>query len=261
LKKQDIEVGETYLFVGSDSPKRAHLAGHPFTVSSIEKVYRKIAYRKGKRSMKVTRFFNDDGVGARAEELEELPKTGFYQCKNEDCRKWSRVQDLTVPGCPEYLCLHCGHTAANGVNERIQENGTLLTWDLNAGTMEMSIEMSITPADDTTDRGHGFCPKCDYPLTSWGAASDGDGDIYDEIGCDRCEEVVRKEHASYCTCAECDPWGLKADAQDLEANKTDNREFPCTECETGEMKFSSGGGPNGIETYQCTECGHTAMFP
>lgn len=198
LKKQDIEVGETYLFVGSDSPKRAHLAGQPFTVSSIEKVYRKVSYRHKKRSMKVTRFFNDDGVGARAEELEELPKTGFYQCQNQDCRKWSRVADLHVePGNEEIhnVCPECGHTAIIFNTEKFEE----------------------ATSGEEKDRGHGFCPKCDYPLTNWGAASDGDGDIYDEIGCDRCEEVVRKEHASYCTCPECDPWGLKSAEQDREA--------------------------------------------
>lgn len=205
MKKDDIEIGETYLFVGSDSPKRKHLAGQPFTVISKDRVYRKVAYRNGKRSMRVTRFFNDDGVGAKAEELETLPKTGFYQCKNEDCRKWSRLEDLKVESGPGQFCGHCGELADDGITTQITTCGVIR---LDHEACEL--------VDDTKDRGQGFCPKCDYPLTNWGAASDGDGDIYDEIGCDRCEEVIRKEHASYCTCPECDPWGLKADAQDLE---------------------------------------------
>jgi hypothetical protein len=166
LKKDDIEVGETYLFVGSDSLKRAHLAGHPFTVTSIDKVYRKISYRKGKRSMKVTRFFNDDGVGARAEELETLPATGFHQCTT--CNEWSRLEDL--------------HAA--------EENETIVK----------------------------ACPHCGATVTLQPPPAD--------------------------------PW-----------NGDDVRELPCTQCETGEFKFYSGGGPSGISTYQCTDCGHTVTFP
>lgn len=183
MKRDDIEVGETYLFVGSDSPKRKHLAGQPFTVTSKDQVYRKVSYRHKKRSMKVTRFFNDDGVGARAEELGALPKD-FTRCRNCGC--WSNLTEIAPEvekgpiNCPE-----CGESIA--------------------------VRFKAEAPDETTDRGHGLCPKCDYPLTNWGAASDGDGDIYDEIGCDRCEEVIRKEHASYCTCLECDPYGIKAD--------------------------------------------------
>lgn len=73
MLKSDIQVGETYLFIGSDSPKRAHLAGELFTVDSIDRVYRKMSYLRGKRTSKVLRFFNDEGIGARAEELEPLP--------------------------------------------------------------------------------------------------------------------------------------------------------------------------------------------
>lgn len=53
------------------------------------------------------------------------------------------------------------------------------------------------------DYGYGYCPDCGYPLHNWGAASGGDGDIYDEIGCDFCQEVKREEHAEYCTCEMC----------------------------------------------------------
>ena len=58
------------------------------------------------------------------------------------------------------------------------------------------------------------CPVCNEPLSNWGATSSGNGDIYDEIGCDMCGEIVEEIHASYCTCIDCDPFGLKSDEQD-----------------------------------------------
>lgn len=159
MKRDDIEVGETYLFMGSDSPKRKHLAGQPFTVTSKDQVYRKVSYRHKKRSMKVTRFFNDDGVGARAEELGTLPGD-FTRCRN--CGSWSNVSQIA----PE------------------------------------------------VEKGPINCPECGESI-----------------------------------------------ALRIKADPPDNREFPCTECETGEMEFYGGGGPNGITTYQCTECGHQTTFP
>jgi hypothetical protein len=112
MKKTDIEVGTTYLFVGSDSPKRKHLAGLPFTVVSVDRVYRKVAYRKGKRSMKVTRFFNAEGIGAKAEELETLPNQGFHTCPA--CKEVNRICDLHVRPVNEEIekaCPNCGETA------------------------------------------------------------------------------------------------------------------------------------------------------
>lgn len=41
----------------------------------------------------------------------------------------------------------------------------------------------------------------------------------------------------------------------------DNRDFPCNDCDDGEMKFYSGGGPNGISTYKCNECGQEVTYP
>lgn len=112
MKRDDIEVGETYLFVGSDSPKRKHLAGQPFTVVTKDRVYRKVSYRHKKRSMKVLRFFNDDGIGARAEELETLPNQEFYKCTH--CKEFSRIADLHVRPLNEEIgraCPHCGEAA------------------------------------------------------------------------------------------------------------------------------------------------------
>lgn len=57
------------MFVATDSPARKHLEGEEFTVVEIKAVFRRFP-RKGTR--KVKRFFNADGVGARAEELEPL---------------------------------------------------------------------------------------------------------------------------------------------------------------------------------------------
>jgi hypothetical protein len=110
MLKQDIEIGGTYLFVGTDSPKRKHLTGKPFTVTDIKKVPRKIIARRGKglRTVKTWRIFNEDGIGARADELEPMPKTGFYQCNQVDCRKWSCIEDLTKNGWEQKCCPHCG---------------------------------------------------------------------------------------------------------------------------------------------------------
>lgn len=57
------------------------------------------------------------------------------------------------------------------------------------------------------DALYGYCPDyCGSPLCNWGAMSHGDGDIYDEIGCDLCEEVVAEIHANYCGCIDCNPY-------------------------------------------------------
>ena len=68
MKSNEIKTGETYTFMGSESPARSHLAGEPFTVVEIKNVWRRV--NKGRR--KVKRFFNADGVGARADELEPI---------------------------------------------------------------------------------------------------------------------------------------------------------------------------------------------
>lgn len=53
------------------------------------------------------------------------------------------------------------------------------------------------------DAIYGTCPQCGTTLQNWGAASHGDGDIFDEWGCPLCEEVIHEIHASYCTCQRC----------------------------------------------------------
>jgi predicted RNA-binding Zn-ribbon protein involved in translation (DUF1610 family) len=119
MKRDDVEVGETYLFIGSDSPKRKHLAGQAFTVVSKDQVYRKVSYRHKKRSMKVIRFFNDDGIGARAEELGALPKD-FTRCRNCGC--WSNLAEIKPEvekgpiNCPE-----CGESIAIRVTMQISK--------------------------------------------------------------------------------------------------------------------------------------------
>lgn len=67
MKGGDIKQGETYMFVATDSPERKDLEGQEFTVVQIKPVWRRF---KGKGTRKVKRYFNADGVGARAEELE-----------------------------------------------------------------------------------------------------------------------------------------------------------------------------------------------
>lgn len=68
MKSNQIKVGETYTLVATEAPGRKHLEGQPFTVTEIKNVFRRLKFRGGTR--KVKRFFNAEGDGARAEELE-----------------------------------------------------------------------------------------------------------------------------------------------------------------------------------------------
>lgn len=89
MRKQDIEVGETYLFVATDNPTRKSLEGQPFKVVERKAVFRKL--KRGTR--KPIRFFNENGVGARAEELGPLPEHEWSVCP--DCKhaeKYSTIQ-------------------------------------------------------------------------------------------------------------------------------------------------------------------------
>lgn len=70
MEKKHVKEGETYLFVATTSPARKHLEGQPFHVEYKKRVFRK----KNGRITKVLRFFNIDGIGARAEELAEMPE-------------------------------------------------------------------------------------------------------------------------------------------------------------------------------------------
>lgn len=71
MKAADIIIGETYLFVATESAARKHLEGQPFTVTGKRAVWRRLS----KSSRRVNRFFNEDGIGARPEELEPLDGT------------------------------------------------------------------------------------------------------------------------------------------------------------------------------------------
>lgn len=68
MKSSDIKIGTTYMFVATDAPARKSLEGKPFTVVDIRAVWRRWA----KKSRRTKRFFNEDGVGARADELEPI---------------------------------------------------------------------------------------------------------------------------------------------------------------------------------------------
>lgn len=102
MKQSDIKVGVTYLFVATDSEARKHLEGKPFTVERIENVWRKF---RGKGRKKVKRFFNDDNVGARAEELERITL-----CDN--CQKPETDQAVVKHG-EENWCLDCMRLAGH----------------------------------------------------------------------------------------------------------------------------------------------------
>lgn len=79
MKSSQVKQGETYLFVATDSQARKHLEGQPFYVAEIKAVWR----RTFKQSRRVKRFFNEDGIGARAEELEPLDSVNTTE-NNDD---------------------------------------------------------------------------------------------------------------------------------------------------------------------------------
>ncbi len=54
-----------------------------------------------------------------------------------------------------------------------------------------------------TPSPYGNCRLCGTPLTNAGAASHGDGDLFDEIRCDECNMLVAEFHTSYCACDDC----------------------------------------------------------
>lgn len=101
MMPNDIIVGETYLFVGSDSPKRQHLAGSEFTVVRKDFVYRR--FKGNAHSARVLRFFDDDGNGARPDELEPIAKDKPIVCYI--CGQPTVVQ-AKCERCGELICLH-----------------------------------------------------------------------------------------------------------------------------------------------------------
>jgi hypothetical protein len=105
MKSSDIKEGETYMFMGSESPTRAHLAGEPFTVVQIKAVWR----RQFKKSKRVKRFFNAEGIGARADELEPMPERE-WPCP--ECEHGGIEPDGSVHpnGTQVFKCDECGHT-------------------------------------------------------------------------------------------------------------------------------------------------------
>ncbi len=47
------------------------------------------------------------------------------------------------------------------------------------------------------------CCMCGTTLDASGAASHGDGDIFDEYYCPSCETIRLEIHATYCECEDC----------------------------------------------------------
>lgn len=115
MHPKDIVIGETYLFIATLNPERKHLEGQAFTVVRKERVFRKVPYRRGKHNAgtrKVLRFFNDDGVGARADELGELPEqkdNREFPCKICDTGEM-KCTGVHPNGQEQYECNECGET-------------------------------------------------------------------------------------------------------------------------------------------------------
>lgn len=92
MRSRDIKEGETYMFVATDALERKKLEGQPFTVVEIKNVFRRLKFRGGTR--KVKRFFNEEGLGARAEELEPMDDPV------EDSDKTKEILDMWKEGAP-----------------------------------------------------------------------------------------------------------------------------------------------------------------
>lgn len=81
-------------------------------------------------------------------------------------------------------------------------------WPFNADCRhecELDYDDDVGPYydDDAPDSEYGRCLHCGAAIQNFGAHSDGDGDLYDLIGCPDCGEVMEKVHASSCQCPEC----------------------------------------------------------
>lgn len=108
MRQCDIVTGTTYILAASDSPARQHLVGERFTVYRKERVWRRLKGRKGRQQ--VWRNFNDDGIGAPADELEPLEKSCHVCGKDAEfcCQRCGR------PAC-EACCVP--HTAQRPMEE------------------------------------------------------------------------------------------------------------------------------------------------
>lgn len=94
MKQSDIKIGETYVLAATSSPARKHLEGQPFTVVDARRVFR---YKAGRRT-RVLRFFNEDGMGVPAEELEDPAKS---------CHRCQTATTLTCGMCQKPVCEAC----------------------------------------------------------------------------------------------------------------------------------------------------------
>lgn len=94
MQHTDIKEGQDYLFLATDSATRKHLELTVFHVAEIRKVFRKLTWGQRKASRQVTRYFDHDGVGARADELQELPES-WHAMSGMEQRLW--LENLRNP--------------------------------------------------------------------------------------------------------------------------------------------------------------------
>jgi len=249
MLKSEIVVGETYYFVGSDSPTRKHLAGMPFKVVRKERVFRKQAYRRGKArtgTVKVLRFFNDDNIGARAEELEPLPEREWSKCSH--CNDAHKYADLEyndrgkLAKCPACGCLYIPDFEFSEIwreaTEKPKKEGFY-------NVVTSSNRLIVSP----------------YELEGWG---------YDREQAEICEglpdmldKVVRWRPSTYQPFKEPEYLDVETDGNKIGKALAgeDCRDWPCEQCEDGEMVQDGGTSPSGTTTYRCNSCGVTATFP
>lgn len=81
-------------------------------------------------------------------------------------------------------------------------------------------------------------------------------DLSERIAFNKCQEVISKVEQNESLLLV--PDGNTGNDSGL---KVDDREFPCDECDDGELKPVGFVQPNGCQKYECDSCGHETSFP
>lgn len=110
------------------------------------------------------------------------------------------------------------------------------------------------------DQGYGSCPECGSALENWGAVSNGDGDLYDEIGCPLCQEARGRANESWF-----DGAGNKFDSEDeMQAlgEFPEEDEVPGWDCGVlGHLELSLLVEQTGGDLYYCILCDEQVFIP
>jgi hypothetical protein len=245
MHKNDILIGETYLFLTTDSPARKHLQGQPFTVVAKPRVWRKFARRGKVKTWKVTRIQNDNGDLARPEELGEMPAGGLLEMSFDFNAKPLPTDGTTVVLENQEPGWNHDWSGAHGATQTFNDE-----WlDVGHKPERDGLYNVVTLHNRLIISG--------YVDGVWG---------YDQVAEDdpplgrEADRVVRYRPSTFKELPELEDFletePINPDGDGLR----DTRENPCPICDTGEMGCT-GVHPNGQEQYECNQCGHRCSFP